>query len=197
MVCDTRVVILTVWVARWQLDEDRWVVAVGEEISFWLTFEESERWPRPAEQIHVIRGVARPLPCWPGAEFGRHPVQIDVDGVALYWDAPGPVSGVVEVAGSVSSNTIDTPDGFPMARGVVRRVRMERREFVHDGQRRWGYADDGARYEQVEASYFPIQEAEAGDPDVPPGIRKAQWTGVLIDLESTRLAQALGPDSTG
>jgi hypothetical protein len=82
----------------------------------------------------------------------------------LYWDAPGPVAGVVEVAGSVSSNTVDTPDGFPMARGVARRVRMEWREFVHDGQRRWSYADGEARYEQVEASYFPIQEAETGDP---------------------------------
>jgi hypothetical protein len=190
LVCDTRVVILTVWVAHWQLDEDRWVVAVGDEISFWLTFEESERWPGPAEQSHVIRGVARPLPRWPGAELGRHPVQLEVGGVALYWDAPGPVAGVVEVAGSVSSNTVDTPDGFPMARGVARRVRMEWREFVHDGQRRWSYADGEARYEQVEASYFPIQEAETGDPDVPPGARKTQWTGVLVDLEITQLAQA-------
>jgi hypothetical protein len=33
---------------------------------------------RSADKVRVIRGVAVPLPDWPGAELGRHPVRIDV-----------------------------------------------------------------------------------------------------------------------
>jgi len=36
----------------------------------------------------------------------------------LYWDTPQPVVGPVEVTGSVSTNNVDAPDGFPDTTGV-------------------------------------------------------------------------------
>lgn len=118
--------LLSVWVAEWVLDEDRRTLGVGETLTEWLTFTDVERLPHVApECVQTIRGLARPLPRWPGTEDGHHPVSISVDGATLYWDAPRPVDGPVELAGVVSLNNIDAPDGFPVTRGVIRRVRME------------------------------------------------------------------------
>ena len=119
--------VLSVWVAEWILDEDRRTVRVDDALTEWLTFIEVERLPHvPAGQLQTLRGVARDLPRWPGTEDGRHPVSISVDGATLYWDAPRPVDGSVEITGVVFLNNIDAPDGFPVTRGVIRRVRMER-----------------------------------------------------------------------
>ena len=164
--------ILSVWFVEWCLDEDRRVLRVGDVISSWLTFEESERRPiRPTERLQTVRGVVRPLARWPGAEDGRHPVAIDVDGGTLYWDAPAPVTSTVEVAGAISYNNIDAPDGFPHTRGVIRRVRMEWRTLATDAS---------TRYEDLAASYLPTSDAWTEDPssDTVP-----RWTGCLIDLD--------------
>ena len=60
--------------------------------------------------------------------MGRHPTIVDSDGAAIYWDAPRPVAGPVDVTGVVSANNVDAPDGFPMTAGVVTRVRMSRQD---------------------------------------------------------------------
>jgi len=41
----------------WQREEDLRVVTVGDEVSFWLTFDEAERGAAPAEGIQVIQGL--------------------------------------------------------------------------------------------------------------------------------------------
>jgi hypothetical protein len=164
--CDTVAVILTVRIPEYELEENGRVLSVGDDMSSWLMFEEAGRSPLPAEHVRLIRGVARLLPSWPGAETDRHPVQIEVDRGVLYWDAPEPVEGIVEIAGSVSSNIIDAPEGFPATTGVVRRVRMEWREFVHDEGGGWRNEDCRARYEDVPATYFPIEDLEPSDPEV-------------------------------
>jgi hypothetical protein len=209
--CDNVAVILTVRVPEYQLEEDGQVLSVGDDMSSWLRFEEAGRSPLPVERVRLIRGVTRLLPNWPGAETDRHPHQIEVDRGVLYWDAPEPVEGVVEIAGSVSSSIIDAPDGFPATTGVVRRVRMEWREFVYES-RGWRNEDGQARYEEVPATYFPIEDRQSIDPEVeaaairesspggaflsygidsqpevPLGTTKTVWTGVLIDLETTGL----------
>lgn len=55
--CQDGGVILAVWVAAWQREEDLRVVTVGDEVSFWLTFDEAERGAAPAEGIQVIQGL--------------------------------------------------------------------------------------------------------------------------------------------
>ena len=119
--------VLTLRVAEWVLDEDRRTLSVGETLTEWLTFTEVDRLPHvPADRVQTIRGVARALPRWPGTEDGRHPVSVSVGAATLYWDAPRPADGPVETTGVVSLNNTDAPDGFPVTRGVIRRVRTER-----------------------------------------------------------------------
>jgi hypothetical protein len=148
-------------------------------------FGEADRASLPAERVGSIRGVARLLPSWPGAGAGRYPVQIDVERGALYWDAPEKVEGVVEIAGQVSSNDIDAPDGFPATTGVVRRILMEWREFVEFKSRSWRNEGGRARYEKVPATYFPVGDHEPTGAAL--GATKTVWTGVLIELETTGL----------
>jgi hypothetical protein len=157
--------LLTVRVPEWEFEEDGRILSVGDEERFWLAFQEVERWAPPAEQVNVILGVALPLPTWPGAEFGRYPVQINVDGGALYWDAPGPVAGLVEVAGAVSTNNVDVPDDFPETTGVLRRVRMEWQDFVMSPSG-WRSKGEGTRYEEVATTYSPASEPRTFEPEV-------------------------------
>jgi hypothetical protein len=163
--CHDAAVILTVRVPEWELHEDARVLAVGDEVSFWLTFDEAERGALSADLVQVIRGVARPVPRWPGAEFQRHPTRVDLDGAALYWNAPQSVAGAVEIVGTVSSNNVDAPQGFPETRGVVRRVRMEWQELVLvDQVGTWSNETGEARYEEVPVSYLPATEVAPTDP---------------------------------
>jgi hypothetical protein len=116
--------------------------------------------------IGLIRGVAVPLPAWPGAELGHHPVRIDVDGGVLYWDAPEPVSGPLEVTGTVSSNTVDAPDGFPETTGVIRELRMVWHDVVVGPDGSWAGTSQGPRYEEVASTYLPPYEPEPLTPEV-------------------------------
>ncbi len=170
--------IVSVWAVEWYLDEDRRVLRVGDTISSWLTFEDAERVKlRPKQRLQTIRGVARALPRWPGAEDGRHPVAIDIRGGTLYWDAPERVEGTIEVTGTISFNNVDAPDHFPDTHGVVRRVRMEWQEFVDSDNRSWSKPQAEPRYEDVSANYFPLNDGPL------------RWTGALIDLDLTASAQ--------
>ncbi len=135
-------------------------------VRFWLTFEEADRGAPAVEQVDVIRGVAVPLPAWPGAEFGRHPVRIDIEGGALYWDAPEEVTGPIDVVGTINTNSVDAPDGFPETSGVLRRVRMVWKDFVFGPEAVWRSTGEEARYEEVTSTYFPVREPTAFDQDV-------------------------------
>jgi hypothetical protein len=129
--------VLTVHVPEWELEESGRVLSVGDEHRCWLSFEEAPRSARSADKVRVIRGVAVPLRAWPGAELGRYPVRIELDAGVLYWDAPEPVSGALEVAGTVSSNAVDAPDGFPETTGVIRRLRREWHDSVVGHDESW------------------------------------------------------------
>lgn len=164
--------LLTVGVSEWELEESGRVLSVGDQEQFLLTFEKAERRAPATERINVIRGVAVPLPTRPGAEFGRHPIRIDVEGGALYWDAPERVSGAIEVLGTISTNNIDAPEGFPETTGVLRRVRMVWNGFAISREGVWRSTGEGTRYEDVPSTYFPVREPTTFDPDVEPELRR-------------------------
>jgi hypothetical protein len=159
-------VLLTLGVSDWELEESGRVLSVGDQEQFWLTFEDAERRAPATERVNLIRGLAVPFPTWPGAEFGRHPVRIDVEGGALYWDAPERVTGPIEVAGTIGTNNVDAPKGFPQTTGVVRRVRMVWSDFVISPEGVWRGTGQGTRYEEVTSTYFPVREPTAFDPHV-------------------------------
>lgn len=164
--------LLTVEVPEWELEEGGRVLSVGDNAEFWLTFEEAERRAPATERINVIRGIAVPLPTWPGGEFGRHPVRIDVEGGALYWDAPEQVTGPIEVAGTISTNNVDAPEGFPETSGVLRRVRMVWNDFVISQEGVWRSTGEGTGYEEVTSTYFPVREPTPFDPEVEAELRR-------------------------
>lgn len=192
--------LLTVWVPAWVLDEDLRTLRVGDALAEWLTVTEVERLAHvPPEHLQTIRGVARPLPPWPGTEDGHHPVAISVAGATLYWDAPRPVDGSVELTGVVSLNNIDAPDGFPVTRGVIRRVRMEWRATGTgtSGQRVPPPPGASSHYEEVPVSYLPRYDDGPGPgfPHAPAAIsaQALRWSGCLVDLDP----DAPVPSATG
>ena len=180
--------LLTVEVSVWELEESGRVLSVGDQEQFWLTFEEAERRAPATERVNVIRGVVVPLPTWPGAEFGRHPVRIDVEGGALYWDAPERVTGPIEVAGTISINNVDAPEGFPETSGVLRRVRMVWADFVISPEGVWRSTGEGTRYEEVTSTYFPVHEPTAFDPEVEAELRRLAREAYDREMAAGRLS---------
>lgn len=171
-------VILVVHVPEWVMDEDRRVVAVGDPFRSWLTMDEEERDFVPSESVSRIKGRSRLLPNWPGAEYQRFPVRVDLGAAALYWDAPAPVEGPIDIRGVIRQNNIDAPNGFPETVGVVRRVRMEWRTFDGDGDGGFEVTNDPAHYEDVRISSLPERHE--------PGSRETMatlWTGLLLDID--------------
>jgi hypothetical protein len=148
----------------WQLEEDSRVIAVGDEVSFSLVLEEVAAETSDAG-VETVRGNARALPSWPSAQGGRHPVRIDVGGGAVYFGAPTPIEGPVEVVGRVVSDDVDWPEATPATRGVVRRVRMEWSERVQYAPGTWGGTSTPPRYEDVPATYLPDHERPSSPDD--------------------------------
>jgi hypothetical protein len=64
----------------------------------------------------------------------------------------------IDVVGSISSNNVDAPDGFPDVRGVIRRVRTE---------------------------WQPVAASETDRLLAPVADARTRWTGCLIDLDLT------------
>jgi hypothetical protein len=179
LVRKTHDVVLTVHIPAWHLEEDGDVITVGDHLSTWLEFHENTRWDQPPDQQHRLTGLARALPAWLGAESGRHPTIIGTDEATIYWDAPEPTSGPVEVTGVVSANNVDAPDGFPTTAGVVTRVRMEWQHYQSGDNNDWYPVPGTARYEDLTSSYLPIEPAGHAD------TTRVVWTRVLVDLEVT------------
>jgi hypothetical protein len=180
--------LLTVEVPPWELEENGRVLSVGDNAELWLTFEEAERRAPATERVNLVRGVAVPLPTWPGGEFGRHPVRIDVDGGALYWDAPERVIGPIAVAGTISTNNVDAPEGFPATSGVLRGVRMVWSDFVISPQGVWLSTGEGTRYEEVRSTYFPVREPVPFDPEVEAELRRLARQAYDREMAAGRLS---------
>lgn len=117
-------VLLKVWIAEWVLEEDNRVLGIGDELTSWLNFSETERRHFHPASTNTLTATATPLPTWPGQEWHRHPTRLDVGGVSLYWDAPDPATGTVAVQGTVEYQRIDAPRGFPETTGQVRGLRI-------------------------------------------------------------------------
>jgi hypothetical protein len=185
--CEDAKVILTVQVAAWELEEDGRVLRVGDDFSSWLTFHAADATSTSVQDVQVILGSARPLPSWPGEGLVVHPVQIDLVGGALYWEAPDPIEGPVEVIGTVCTNNIDAPDGFPETTGVVRRIRMEWRDYVMGSDKSWRDVSGGLRYEEVPATYFPPIEIEEPDPEVEADLKRRARQAYEREVSSGRI----------
>ena len=185
--CEDVRVILTVRVPAWELEENRRILAVGDEVSSWLTFQEADEDSAPAKEVQVIRGTARRVPTWPGGVRGQHPRQIDLAGATLYWDAPEPVTGAVELVGSVCTNSLDAPDGFPETTGAVRRLRMEWQDYIMGEDKSWHVVRDGVRYEEVSETYFPPAETAAPDEEVEADLARRARESYDAEVASGRL----------
>ena len=165
---------ITVAIPEWSLAEDARVLRPGDTYRIWLVLVEAEREPRPPERIQRVRGTATPLPEWSGGLLARHPVRVDADGAVLYWDAPAPIEGPVDLEGWIEANLIDAPPDFPMNRGTVRRVMLEWSDAVRTGPGERRVLTERARYDEVDTSHH-----EPLGPDLDDTV----LTAVLVDLE--------------
>jgi hypothetical protein len=179
--------LLTVRVSDWELEESGRILRAGKQERFWLTFEEAGGGRSATELVNMVRGVAVPLHAWPGGEYGRHPIRIDVDGGALYWDAPERIAGPMEAAGTVSVNNVDAPDGFPATLGVLRRLRMMWHDVVIGPQGVWRSTGEATRYEDVTSTYFPVRQPTAFDPEVEAELRRSTREAYHREVAAGRL----------
>src|SRR3954454_21256806 len=186
--CEAGSMLLTVQVPGWELEENGRILSVGDRARFWLTFAESQGRAVATELVNVVRGVAVPLPTWPGAEAGRYPVRIDIDGGALYWDAPKRVTGHLEGAGTIRTDLVDAPAGFPETSGVVRRVRMVWADVVMSPDGTWRARGEHARYEEVTSTYLPVPVRSGFDSDVEAALRRAAREAYDRDVADGRLS---------
>ena len=105
----------------------------------------------------------------------------------LYWEAPDPVEGPVEVIGMVGTNNIDAPDGFPETTGVVRRIRMEWRDYLMGSDKSWREVSGGLRYEEVPATYFPPIKIEQLDPVAEADLKRRARQAYDLEVSAGRL----------
>lgn len=166
--------LLTVSIPAWSLDEDGRVPGLGDSYRSWLVLVEAERHSHVPEGLQRIHGNAITLPDWAGGTWGRHPVRVDAGEVALYWEAPEPVTGAIELDARVEANTIDAPPGFPRTTGVVRRVRLEWSDRVVTDRGERPVLLETARYEDVSVNRLVDPELRWGEPLL---------TAVMVDLE--------------
>lgn len=166
--------LLTVSIPEWSLDEDNRVIAVGDVFESWLVLVEAERRPHAPGGLQRIHGEATALPGWAGAAWGRYPVRVDTGAAALYWDAPEPVSGPIELSGWVEATNVDAPPAFPATSGTVRRVAMEWSDVDTTGLHERRAMLETAWYAEVPASRLVRRDLHAAGPLL---------TAVLIDLE--------------
>lgn len=107
-------------------------------------------------------------------------MRVDLGAAVLYWDAPTPVEGPIDIRGVIRHNNVDAPNGFPETVGVVSRVRMEWRTFNGDGFGGFEVTKEPAQYEKVDTSYLPNwPDMDGTEPMV------TLWTGLLLDIDIT------------
>ena len=169
---------IVVHIPDWVMESGHAAVEVAGLLSGWLVMKEAERFSAPSEAVQRIQGHATPLADWPGGELGRRPVRVDVGAAALYWDAPSPVTGPVDLEAMVQYNTADAPEGFPETEGVVRRLRMEWKTFVMKDDFVSRAVDGSARYDDVPLSFIPLQPFQGQN-----RAAYTSWTGLLADVE--------------
>jgi hypothetical protein len=155
--------ILKVHIAAFELEENSWLLKRGDTVQFWMFFEEAGYdTTLPVERLQEVSGQAHPV-AWDGQHAGPYPARLDVGPAALYWGSPGSAIGEVRLVGAIHRDNTDAPPGFPSTIAIVRRIRMEWREYVVSGPRRWRIGDNQARYEDVDTSYLPVDELDAAD----------------------------------
>ncbi|KRE62380.1 hypothetical protein [Nostocoides sp. Soil756] len=165
--------LFTVSIPEWSLAEDGQVLRRGDTYRSWWVFVEADREARPTERLQRITADATLLPPWWG-RLGPQSVRLDAGGAVLYWDAPYPVEGPVEVHGWIEASHVDAPPDFPMNDGIVRRVRLEWCEAMATGPRERTVLIDKGRYEEVEASQIQPSETLGDGPVL---------SAVVVELE--------------
>ena len=129
---------------------------------------------------HHFSEASEPVATDGQATQGRHPTWLTAPGVTLYWLAPAPVTGELDVQGAIrEDHHIDTPDGAPAVRGRVKRVQVVERDFVRPGsQGPWVWAESPARLRDVATSpkWFALPSSDGSS-------TRVGETGLLVTLE--------------
>jgi len=173
-------VLLPVFVSSWQMECCGTPFKLGEHLQWRLRFVEAGRSDSGPVEHHVeLTAHAEPFSRDLG-EVGRTDTRLTAGAAVLYWSAAGAVAGAVILTGGVhEDHHAGVPEDFPVTTGMVRRIRVETRDYREDPaqSRTWVKAHSRATYRDVSMSptWFADVPGDAGQ-------TRAE-TGVLVDLE--------------
>jgi hypothetical protein len=138
-----------------------------------------------------LSGTAIPLHGHEG-QYGRHPVRFDCAGFSLFWAAPSPVSGRMNVKGIIHADSYgEPPVEFPEVRGRVYSLVESSLPYLNSppGSVTWIPKDATApRYRPVGECprWFPHQDLAQPTQDM--------VTGVVMELETVPAYCSAAPD---
>jgi hypothetical protein len=176
---------IPVYVEAWQIECCMDPPAVGSVVSWPLVFVTRA----DADRDEGAGLVELDLVAWSMGERAlapstgpRHGVWLGdpdrVPGLALYWAAPYPAQGRTRVVGYIHEDHHGgVPEGFPEARGVVRRIQVETARMIEAEPRLWRPTADPPSYEDVALAPSTFRSVLN---------RGSVWTaqrGILVDLE--------------
>jgi len=173
-------VLLPVFVSSWQMECCGTPFKLGEQAQWRLLFVDAGRSGSEPVEHHGELTAHAELFSWDLGEPGRTDIRLTAGAAILYWSAADAIAGMVTLTGGVhEDHHADVPEDFPITTGVVRRIRVETRDYREDppGSRGWVYANSIATYRDVSVSpkWFADVPGEAG--------RTRAETGVLVELE--------------
>ena len=170
---------LPVFVASWQIECCADPVSVGDQVDWGLVFvERTEPEAARAETLVELDLHAEP---WPGGTecLGKYAVTLRTGALTMYWDAPRDVTRVKRLRGEVHEDHHgDFPPGHPTSRGLVRRIRVEERDYEKDPETQDSVLIlKPTRYRDVTTSPKWFRDSDSD--------QRVRWaeTGILVDLE--------------
>ena len=124
--------LLPVFVESWQIECCWEPLRIGQQVNWRLKFVEQRRFEAEPEQQVVLTAHAEPF-SWENGEQGMANIRLNMGAAVLYWWAPEFTAGAVTVVGSVwEDHHAGLPEDFPVTAGVIRRLRVETREYRED-----------------------------------------------------------------
>jgi len=173
--------LLPVSVESWQIECCWEPFRIGEHVHWRLMFVEQGRFePEPEQQVELT-AHAEPF-SWEDGEQDRAGIRLCTAAAVLYWSPPEPITGAVTVVGSVwEDHHAGVPEDFPVTAAVIRRLRVETREYTEDPPHSGGWVRVGSTASYRDVSMSPKRFAGRAA-DIGPACAE---TGVLADLEIT------------
>jgi hypothetical protein len=178
-VSDGSEITLTAHIKTYLLEEDGRRLHVGEVVECCLIYShEPDGMVRPATALSGLKADATPW-TWEHHFLDQHPTRLTIGPAILYWGAPEPTVGEVELNGTISwaDSGYEVPEDLPANVATIERLRME--TWTYRTQATGGSVPVGmGRLSDVQVTDLPQRV-------LGPGQDSPIWSGVVVDLRIT------------